>query len=90
LFVGISNHTTAPAIARGMRHAGAVTIAQLDINFSFPKFVTFRESAASKQKVAVPLAQGFEYSDGEYLRKPSQRDFFYVMDGSMDSRTARN
>jgi hypothetical protein len=90
LFVGISNHTTAPAIARGMRHAGAVTVAQLDINFSYPKFITFRESASSRHKVAVPLAQGFEYSDGEYLRKPSQRDFFYVMDSSMDGRTARN
>jgi hypothetical protein len=90
LFVGISNHTTAPAIARGMRHAGAVTVAQLDINFSYPKFVTFRESAASKLKVAVPLAQGFEYSEGEYLRRPSQRDFFYVMDSSLDGRTARN
>lgn len=90
LFVGISNHTTAPAIARGMRHAGATTVAQLDINFSYPKFVTFRESATTKQKVAVPLAEGFEYADGEYLRRPSQRDFFYVMDSAMDGRTARN
>ncbi|HTV23981.1 MAG TPA: phosphodiester glycosidase family protein [Polyangiaceae bacterium] len=90
LFVGISNHTTAPAIAQGMRHAGATTIAQLDINFSYPKFVSFRDSATTKQKVAVPLAEGFEYAEGEYLRKPSQRDFFYVMDSSMDGRTARN
>lgn len=90
LFVAISNHTTAPAIARGMRHAGAVSVAQLDINFSYPKFVTFHESPEAQVKVAVPLAQGFEYSEDEYLRKPSQRDFFYVMDSSMDSRTARN
>lgn len=90
LFVGVSNHTTAPAIARGMRHAGAATVAQLDINFSFPKFVTFREAVGTKLKVAVPLAQGFEYSEHEYLRRPSQRDFFYVVDASMDGRTARN
>jgi hypothetical protein len=38
----------------------------------------------------VPLAEGFEYSDGEYVRRPSQRDFFYVMDSSVDGRTARN
>jgi hypothetical protein len=90
LFVGISNHTTASAIARGMHHAGAATVAQLDINFSYPKFVTFRESPATKHKVAVPLAEGFEYSEHEYLRKASMRDFFYVMDSSMDGRTARN
>jgi hypothetical protein len=89
LFVGISNHTTAPAIATGMRHAGAVTVAQLDINFSFPKFVTFRTSSISKLRLAVPLAEGFEFSEHEYLRKASSRDFFYVMDGSMDGRTAR-
>lgn len=90
LYVGISNHTTAPALARGMHHAGAATVAQLDINFSYPKFVTFRESPVSKLRVAVPLADGFEYSEHEYLRKPSARDFFYVMDGAMDGRTARN
>jgi hypothetical protein len=90
LYVGISNHTTAPAIARGMHHAGAATVAQLDINFSYPKFVTYSESALSKLRVAVPLAEGFEYSEHEYLRKASARDFFYVMDTSLDGRTARN
>jgi hypothetical protein len=89
LYVGISNHTTAPAIANGMRHAGATNVAQLDINFSYPKFVTFRASRLSKLRFAVPLADGFEYSEHEYLRKPSYRDFFYVMEGSMDGRTAR-
>ena len=90
LFVGISNHTTAPAIANGMRHAGAVTVAQLDINFSFPKFVTFRPSRISKLRVAVPLTDDFEYSEHEYLRKASNRDFFYVLDASLDGRTASN
>lgn len=89
LFVGISNHTTAPAIAAGMRHAGAVHVAQLDINFSYPKFVTFRASRLSKLRFAVPLADGFEFSEHEYLRKPSHRDFFYIMEGSTDGRTAR-
>jgi hypothetical protein len=90
LFVGISNHTTAPAIARGMHHAGAATVAQLDINFSYPKFVTYQRTQESSPKRAVPLAEGFEYSENEYLRKASHRDFFFVMDSSMDGRTARN
>ena len=90
LYVGISNHTTAPVLARGMRHAGAVDIAQLDINFSYPKFVTFRESPTSKRRLAEPLAAGFDHSEDDYLRKASYRDFFYVMDGAVDGRTARN
>jgi hypothetical protein len=89
LYVGISNHTTAPVLARGMRHVGAEDIAQLDINFSYPKFVTFEEAPGSSQRVAVPLAAGFEFSQHEYLRKASNRDFFYVMDAA-DGRTARN
>jgi hypothetical protein len=88
LFVGISNHTTAQAIARGMRHAGAQVVAQLDINFSFPKFVTFRASRISRLRWAVPLAEGFEYSEHEYLRKASNRDFFYVTAAEADARTA--
>jgi hypothetical protein len=90
LYVGISNHTTAPVLARGMHHAGARDIAQLDVNFSYPKFVTFRQSPASKLRLAVPLAAGFDYAEDDYLRKASPRDFFYVLDGAEDDRTARN
>lgn len=94
LYVGISNHTTAPAIATGMNHAGSVTVAQLDINYSYPKFITFQKSAApegddaadpdsveaaSGKRIAVALAEGFEFSEDEFIRKPSRRDFFYVM-----------
>ncbi|HKO93057.1 MAG TPA: hypothetical protein VJU61_18000, partial [Polyangiaceae bacterium] len=88
LFVGISNHTTAQALARGMRHAGASSVAQLDINFSFPKFVTFRPSRISRLRLAVPLAEGFEFSEHDYLRKASNRDFFYVAPAEADVRTA--
>lgn len=88
LFVGISNHTTAQALARGMSHAGARVVAQLDINFSFPKFVTFKPSRISRLRWAVPLAEGFEASEHEYLRKASSRDFFYVTAAQPDARTA--
>jgi hypothetical protein len=88
LYVGISNHTTAATIAHGMRHAGAVTVAQLDINFSYPKFVTF-EKSPSGARIAIPLAQGFEFSEDEYIRKPSSRDFFYLLPAAPDRRTAR-
>lgn len=78
LLVGISNHTTAHAIANGMRHAGALNVAQLDVNFSYPKFVLFERSEEAKKRVAVALVDGFEFSEDEYIRKKSRRDFFYV------------
>jgi hypothetical protein len=79
LFVGISNHTTAPAIALGMQHAGSVTVAQLDINYSYPKFVTFEKSPESGKRIAIALASGFEFSENEFIRKGALRDFFYVL-----------
>ena len=87
LYVAISNHTTAPALARGMHHAGASTVAQLDVNHSYPKFVTFERSGRSRFRIAQALADGFQYSEHEYLHKPSRRDFFYLMPAS-SARTA--
>jgi hypothetical protein len=93
LFVSISNHTTARVIADGMHHAGAVTVAQLDVNFSYPKFVTFEKKKTSEagetpKRIAIPLADGFEFSEDEYIREPARRDFFYLVPKDADVRTA--
>lgn len=77
LYMAISNHTTALAIAEGMHHAGAASVAQLDVNFSYPKFVLFEKGDATVRQ-AVALAEGFEYSPDEFIRQPSRRDFFYI------------
>jgi hypothetical protein len=78
LYVSISNHTTAQVIAAGMHHAGATDIAQLDVNWSYPKFVTFRSPEPGAPLEAVALASGFEYSTSEYIRDAERRDFFYL------------
>jgi hypothetical protein len=77
LYVGISNHTTAPAIALGLRHAGASVVAQLDVNWSYPKFLLY-EPGEGGALAPVALASGFEFSEDEYIRKRSLRDFFYL------------
>lgn len=78
LLVGITNHTTATALATGMHHAGAVTVAQLDVNWSYPKFVVFHSPEPGAPLQAEALAEGFEFREGEYLRDRSLRDFFYL------------
>lgn len=93
LYVAISNHTTARVIADGVHHAGATTVAQLDVNYSYPKFVTFEKKKQSKdgeeaKRIAIALADGFEFSEDEYIRETSRRDFFYLMPKSADFRTA--
>lgn len=78
LFVGIGDHTTGQAIAHAMHHAGAAFVAQLDVNFSYPKFVTYENRADSDELFAVPLTEHFEYTEDEYIRQRSHRDFFYL------------
>jgi hypothetical protein len=84
LYVTITNHTTARVLADGLKHAGAVDIAQLDVNWSYPKFVLFEPGKAGPERKAVALAEGFEFSEDEYIRKKNRRDFFYLV------RKARN
>ena len=80
LFIGIGDSTTAPAIAKAMKHAGSFAIAQLDVNWSFPKFLTYEpREPGSAELVAKPLTSGFEFTEDEYVRQRSQRDFFYLV-----------
>jgi len=76
LFVGISNSTTAEALARGMQHAGATTVAQLDVNYSFPRFLFYAHTDEGVN--TIPVAEGFVYTEGQYLKGRSERDFFYL------------
>lgn len=78
LYVGIGDSTTARAIAVAMEHAGSHEVAQLDVNWSFPKFLTFEPGEAGTQLVAEPICKGFEYEEGDFIRKPYARDFFYL------------
>jgi len=78
LYVGMSNHTTAQALADGMKHAGAANVAQLDVNWSYPKFVLFPLDESGR-RVATSLFEGFKVDSEEYLREPSRRDFFYLV-----------
>ncbi|MBW2456626.1 MAG: hypothetical protein JRI68_19060, partial [Deltaproteobacteria bacterium] len=79
LYVSIGDFLTAQVIAKGMRHAGAHSIAQLDVNFSFPKFFTYElETPGSDKLKAVPLTDNFEYKEDEYVAGRAHRDFFYL------------
>jgi len=77
LFVGISNSTTARALALGMKQVGATNVAQLDVNFSFPRFLVYEEGDQGKL-TALGAVKGLLYQPDEYLGHSSTRDFFYV------------
>ncbi len=77
LYVAIGDHVTGKAIAEALHHAGAHSIAQLDVNFSYPKFLSYRSEGG--KLVPVPLTDNFEYEPDQYIGPTrSQRDFFYL------------
>lgn len=79
LYVGVGDATAAPAIARAMKHAGAFDVAQLDVNWSYPKFLVYEpKEPGSDTLVAKALCKGFEFADDEYIGERAQRDFFYA------------
>ena len=77
LFMGISNATTARAFALGMKHGGAWTVGQLDVNWSYPKFLIYVRSRDGIK--AQGVIKGFLFHPDDYVRKPSPRDFFYLV-----------
>jgi hypothetical protein len=78
LYVAIGDHLTGATIGHAVRHAGAASVAQLDVNFSYPKLVTFDHRPGTGELVAVPLTPGFELDEDQYVGRRAQRDFFYL------------
>jgi hypothetical protein len=78
LYVAITNDTTATALAEAMLHAGATDVAQLDVNWSYPKFVLFPVDP-SGARYAESLFEGFLVGRDDFVKKPYPRDFFYLL-----------
>lgn len=77
LFYALGDATTAQSIGKAMQFVGAEDAAQLDVNFSYPRFFT-AEHGSSGTTLAEPLIPELKFSPSEYVSLPSQRDFFYV------------
>lgn len=79
LYVGIGDALSARALAIAMKHAGAEHVAQLDVNWTLPKFLTYDPLKPGAERLyPTPLYEGLQYVRDEYVRMPSPRDFFYV------------
>lgn len=77
LYMVVSNSTSPRALALAMQHLRAYSAAQLDINYSYPRYVLFPKGE-SGQREATSLFEGFKVDKDDYLRAPNPRDFFYV------------
>lgn len=77
LFYALGDATTAQSIGAAMLAVGAQNAAQLDVNFSYPRFFLF-EHGATGPVIADTIIPGLKHKPTEYVVMNQQRDFFYV------------
>jgi hypothetical protein len=75
-FYGMGDALTAGTLARAMQAAGAADVAQLDVNWSYPRF--FLYDGGDQPRIKGPLAPVPNYKNDEYVARPAYRDFFYL------------
>lgn len=79
LFYGLGEWVFPKDMAVAMRAAGAVSAAQLDINWSYTRFLLMgRPSPGEPVQVLSTLVPKIEHTKRGYVEKAATRDFFYV------------
>jgi hypothetical protein len=76
LFFGNGEWIWARDLALAMKSAGAVDVAELDINWSYTRFLLYDRS--TPPNVVSTLIEKVKYSKDAYISKTAPRDFFFV------------
>ncbi|MBM4358343.1 MAG: phosphodiester glycosidase family protein [Deltaproteobacteria bacterium] len=77
LFYGIGDAMTAQSLARGMKAAGAHSAAELDVNYSYPRFLLYTRSEGAPPRATSSIIPSVDFTKDQYV-SPSPRDFFYL------------
>ena len=79
LFYALGEWVFPKDLAVAMKAAGAVSGAELDINWSYTRFLLMgRPSGSDQVQVVSTLVPKIEHSKRGYVEKAATRDFFYV------------
>jgi hypothetical protein len=76
LFYAAGESLTARRLAEALVAAGASNVAELDVNWSFERFLTY--APVNGHLAEDVLLNGMIYQPGMYVSRPAQRDFFYL------------
>lgn len=76
LFYGVGDSLSALTIAEAMGYAGAQDVAELDVNWAFPRFLTYAHDKKEPmvKESLIPAA----FKPNEYVGISWYRDFFYL------------
>ncbi len=77
VYYGIGDAMTAQALARGMKAAGGYSVAELDVNYSYPRFLLYSKADGAAPVASSSIIPGIEFTKDQYIH-PSPRDFFYL------------
>lgn len=79
LFYGLGDAVTAQSLARAMLAVGAFDAAQLDVNYSYPRFLLYEHpGGGAPPKAKTGLIPDLKFTSWEYVSEASPRDFFYL------------
>jgi hypothetical protein len=78
LFYGMGTEVGPAMLARALELAGAVAAAQLDINWSWTKFLLMGKPLGGELQVTSTLIPKMVFARTGYVKRPAHRDFFYI------------
>ncbi len=76
LYYAAGESLTAQTLAQALVAAGASDVAELDVNWSFERFLTYAPKTGNLTEHV--LLDAMVYDPGMYVARPAPRDFFYV------------
>lgn len=78
LYYALGDAVTAQSIGRAMSAVGAFDAAQLDVNYSYPRFMLIEHGKDGATELVQPLVPDIKFSPADYLGRSAERDFFYL------------
>jgi hypothetical protein len=80
LIYGLGESITPRQMAEAMRAAGAVDVAELDVNWSYTRWLTYQRTTrpGALPEVEETLIPKIKHGPRLYVQKRSERDFFYL------------
>ncbi len=80
MIYGLGEGISPRGLAEAMRAAGAVDVAELDVNWSYTRFFLYSPGATpgAPPEITATLIPKLKHAAGQYVSKPSERDFFYL------------
>ncbi|MBW2453662.1 MAG: hypothetical protein JRI68_04090 [Deltaproteobacteria bacterium] len=80
LLYGMGTEVGPEMLTRALSYAGASDVVQLDINWSWTRFLLYgRQAPGDPLRVTSTLIPKMTHGRHAYLKRPGHRDFFYVL-----------